>query len=65
MLSNLEHKLNGFFNERKDKESPNTRRHDFKVFNKSIPKPQLEELMNKKTELSANKDITTERECRS
>lgn len=69
MLNNLENKLNGFFRERRQsepkKESPRTRRHDFKIFGKSAPKDQrpLEELMNRKTELSNQR--LTDRECRS
>lgn len=61
MLSQLENKLNGFFNGRRDSEkmSPlGTQRHDFKLIKPrgTQERPRnLEELMNRKTELSSAK----------
>lgn len=58
MLNQLENKLNGFFNERKDsskKSSPGTQRQDFRLINprsntgERRTKHHLEELMNRKT----------------
>jgi len=64
MLNQLENKLNGFFKGRRGSEkksSPGTQRHDFKLINprgvagERRSKHHLEELMNRKTELSSGK----------